>query len=93
MNAKKLRRKLIFLCLGLFTAWILFTFVLIVTWYAKGGLVSGGGLTAADAVMVMHTFIFRIIPAIASGYLLFGLFALKFILESKRCDDDSNHDA
>jgi hypothetical protein len=92
MNAKKLRRKLIGLCICLFIAWIITTFPLIVMWYAKGGLTSHG-LTVADKAMVGHMFVFDIIPTYASGYLIFALCLLNFILKSKRSGDESSHDA
>jgi hypothetical protein len=89
MNPKKLRRKLIGLCFWLFAAWVITTFSTIVLWYAKGG---GRGL-APDVSGVLRTFIFYVIPGLSSGYLLFGLCLLRFILESKKSDDETSLDA
>jgi hypothetical protein len=61
MNTTKQRRYLKMLCFGNFFTWAITTFPLIVNWYVKGGLKSGG-LTSADTSMVWQMFIFYIIP-------------------------------
>jgi hypothetical protein len=83
MNAQKLRRGLIVLCICLLTAWIITSFSLMVLWYAKGG---GHGLSS-DTSHSWRMFIFEIIPGLTSGYLLFGLFLLDIILNAKKSEN------
>jgi hypothetical protein len=88
MTTKKLRRKLMGLCFSLLTIWIITTFSQIVLWYAKGG---AHGF-APDVSDIWQMFVFYIIPALTSGYLLCGLFLLNWILKSKKSDEESSHD-
>jgi len=85
MNAKKLRRQLMKLCVSLFIVWIITTFPIIVLWYAKGG----GHAFAPDVSNAWHMYIFDIIPGLTSGYLLFGLCVLNLILKSKSSSDET----
>jgi uncharacterized membrane protein YdcZ (DUF606 family) len=81
MNTIKQRRYLIRLCIASFIAWIVTSFALIVLWYVKGNSVN------SDAFMVWHMFVFEIIPGYTSGYLLFGLFLLNFIMKTKTTNE------
>jgi hypothetical protein len=69
-----------------FIAWIVTSFALIVLWYVKGGLPDSQTST------VWHMFVFDIIPGYTSGYLLFGLFLLNFIMKTKTTNE-TKHDA
>jgi hypothetical protein len=89
MDAKKLHRKLRGLCFSLFIIWVITTFSQIFLWYAKGGA-HGFSHDVSD---VWQMFVFYIIPALTSGYLLCGLFLLNYILKSKKSDEESSHDA
>ena len=87
MNAQKLRRELLGVCVCLLVAWIITGFSLIVLWYLKGG---GRGFAPAVAD-AWRFFIFEVIPAFTAGYLIFGLCLLNAILKAKKseeCNDE-----
>ena len=89
MTTKTLRRKLTGLCISLLIIWVITTFSQIVLWYAKGG---GKGFSP-DVSDIWQTFVFYIIPALTSGYLLCGLRLLNWILKSKKSEEESSRAA
>ena len=83
MNAQKLRRELVGLCVCLLAAWVITGFSLMVCWHLKGG---GHGWPPAIAD-AWRIFIFDFIPALTSGYLVFGLCLLNIILKAKKSEE------
>jgi hypothetical protein len=77
MNAAKQRRYLTVLCISQFIAWMVTTFGLIILWHVKGG--------PADARLsgIWQIFVFQVIPAFSSGYLIFGLLIINFLAKTK----------
>jgi len=83
MNAQKVRRKLIVLCVCLLSAWVITGFSLMILWYVKGG---GRGLSP-DTSESWRLFIFNIIPGLTAGYLIFGLCLLDIVRKTKKTDE------
>ena len=83
MNAQKLRRKLVSLCIGLFVAWVITTFSLMVLWYAKG---EGHGLPP-EASDSWRLFIFNAIPSLTAGYLIIARCLLDLIFKAKKSEE------
>lgn len=80
MNATKLRRYLIFACILSIIAWVSTSFSLIALWYFKGGLGD------KQSSWIWKMFIFDIIPAFTSGYLLVGLYIWNIIEKIKNTE-------
>ena len=88
MNTTKLRRSLISLCIFSVFLWVVGSFVLMVIWYAKGGV----SVPTSRPVSIseyqalvgwLKAMVFNIIPGIAAGYLVIALMVLDLIVKTK----------